>query len=325
MRELMALLRRPAYEGYPDEYLLARLRGRRAGLRSSRLSPPSGAGRPESAATPRHRPAAGFIGEAEAWHAMRAEFRWVYRQMNGRLRHTFAPLFLWFELRTILLCLRFRRGGEWLKAAALLPASLLAEQVQRVLTGEEEPAAVMDALAGLLTAVAEPCRDLGKLFRQRGGREFEQRLVTLYLERMADLPLHPVLREFFRGVIDMRNLVALAKQLRWRLHEPQAFIRGGVIPPERLVKALDEGTAAGLTALLGALPDMGAFPTAPVNPEPLLYGWLTRKVHRLGRDPLGTGLVLDYLWLCFVEAHNLSLILQSEDPDREQVRAELIG
>jgi hypothetical protein len=123
----------------------------------------------------------------------------------------------------------------------------------------------------------------------------------------------------------MRNLVTLAKQLRWRLHEPQAFIRGGDIPPERLVKALDEGTAAGLAALLGSLPDLGSFPAAPANPEPLLYGWLTRKVRRLGRDPLGTGLVLDYLWQCFVEAHNLSLILQSEDPDREQVRAELIG
>jgi vacuolar-type H+-ATPase subunit C/Vma6 len=183
---------------------------------------------------------------------------------------------------------------------------------------------VTDTLAGLLAAVAEPCRDLGKICRQRGGRAFEQRLVTLYLERMADLPLHPVLREFFRGVIDMRNLVTLAKQLRWRLSEPLAFIRGGEISTERLVKAREEGTVAGLALLLRALPDMGAVPTTPANPEPLLYGWLTRKVHRLGRDPLGTGLVLDYLWRCFVEAHNLSIILQCEGPDHEPARGELI-
>ena len=62
---------------------------------------------------------------------MRAEFRWVYRQMNEGLRHTFAPLFLWFEVRTILLCLRFRRGGERRKAAGLLADSLLAKQVQQ--------------------------------------------------------------------------------------------------------------------------------------------------------------------------------------------------
>ena len=321
----MELLRRPAYEGYPAEYLLARLRGRRAGLGGGGLPPQAGAGGQEPAAALRRRGAAGGMREAEAWHALRTEFRWVYRQMNGELRQTFAPLFLWFELRTILLCLRFRGGNERLKAAALLPASLLAERVQRVLTREGEAATVADDLAGLLATIAAPCRDLGKLYRQRGGKEFEQRLATLYLERMAELPLHPVLRAFFRAVIDMRNLVTLAKQLRWRLHEPRAFIRGGDISPERLGKALEEGTVAALAALLGALPDMGALPPAPANPEPLLYSWLTRKVRRLGRDPLGTGLVLDYLWRCFVEAHNLSLILQGEERDHEAVRLELIG
>ena len=157
------------------------------------------------------------------------------------------------------------------------------------------------------------------------GREFEQRLVTLYLERMTDLPLHPVLREFFRSVIDMRNLITLAKQIRWQLNEPVAFIRGGEIPPERLGKALEEGTARVSPPCSAHCPDMGTLPAAPGNPEPLLLRWLTRKVRRLGRDPLGIGLVLDYLWRCFVEAHNLSLILQCEDLERETVRAELIG
>ena len=245
--------------------------------------------------------------------------------MNEGLRQTFAPLFLWFELRTIILCLRFRRGGEQGKAAGLLPASLLAKRVQLALTEDGEPAAVMAALSGLLAAVAEPYRALGDIYRQQGGREQELRLVTLYLERMTSLPLHPVLRDFFRSLIDMRNLVTLAKQLRWQLHEPQAFIRGGEITPERLGKVLAEGTAAGLATLLAALPDMGAPPAATLNPEPQLFGWLTGKVRRLGRDPLGVGLVLDYLWRCFVEAHNLSLSIHGEGLDQETLRAELIG
>ena len=324
MRELKALLIQPAFEGYPDEYLLARLRGRRANLGGDRISPTDAAGRTESGSPLRYRTAAGGTADTDAWHAMHAEFRWVYRQMNEELRNTFAPLFLWFELRTIILCLRFLRGLDRGKAGGLLPGSLLAKRVQRVLTGEGEPAAAMDALAGLLAAVAEPFRGLGTVFRERGGREFEQRLATLYLERMTGLPLHPVLGEFFRSVIDMRNLVTLAKQIRWQLHEPRAFIRGGDIPPERLGKAREENSSVALATLLGALPDMGEIPATQVNPEPLLLGWLTRKVRRLGRDPLGIGLVLDYLWQRFVEAHNLSLILHCGDLDHAAVSAELI-
>lgn len=308
MREVMALLSRPAFEGYPDEYLLARLRGRRTGLGSERHSPAAAAG----------------MTDAEAWDAMRSEFRWVYRQMNAGLRLTFAPLFLWFELRTIILCLRFRRGGEQVKAAGLLPASLLAKPVQQVLTEDGEPAAVMDDLSGLLAAVGEPFRGLGDLYRERGGRELEQRLVTLYLERMTGLPLHPLLREFFRGLIDLRNLVTLAKQLRWHVHEPQLFIRGGEITAERLGQALAEGTAGGLATLLAELPGMEALPADQVNPEQQLFGWLTAKVRRLGRDPLGPGLVLDYLWRCFVEARNLSLMIHGQDLGQETLHAEMI-
>lgn len=321
MVELMALLSTPAFEGYPTEYLLARLRGRRVNFGSV---PFNTAEWTETEPSLRYRAEAGGTTGTEAWHTMRAEYRWVYRQMNEGLRHTFAPLFLWFEVRIILLSLRFRGGGDRKKAAGLLATSLLAEQVQSVLAGEGAPTAVIDAVAGLMAAVAEPYRNIGNFYRERGNREFEQRLVTLYLERMSDLPLHPVLREFFRSVIDMRNLIALAKQIRWHLNEPGAFIRGGEIPPERFGKALEEGTA-GLATLLGALPGMGTLPAASGNPEPLLLHWLTRKVRRLGRDPLGIGLVLDYLWRCFITAHNLSLILQCEDVEPASVRAELIG
>jgi vacuolar-type H+-ATPase subunit C/Vma6 len=141
---------------------------------------------------------------------------------------------------------------------------------------------------------------------------------------MTVMPLHPLLREFFRSLIDLRNLVTLAKQIRWQLFEPQLFIRGGEISPERLGKALTAGTAASLASLLATLPDMGVLPPDQVNPEPQLFSWLTRKVHRLGRDPLGIGLVLDYLWSCFIEARNLSLMIHGQDLERETLAAELI-
>jgi hypothetical protein len=245
--------------------------------------------------------------------------------MNEELREIFAPLFFWFEVRTIIARPSLSPRRQIGKAASLLAASLLAEPVQRALTQEGDPAQLIDDLAGKLATVAEPCRGLGTICRQQGWKDFEQGLVTCYLERMTGPPVHPLLREFFRALIDLRNLVTLAKQLRWQLKEPPAFIRGGELTTARLEKAREEGTPAGLASLLGALPGMGALPAAPVNPEPLLLGWLTRKVRALGRDPLGSGLILDYLWNCSVEARRLGLLFHGEALDRETLRAELIG
>jgi len=314
MRELTALLEQPAGEGYPAEYLLARIRGRRAKLAAARLAPAAG-----------ELPVAGGMTATAAREQLRAEFGWVYRQMNEKLRETFAPLFFWFEVRTILLSLRFRRAGERGKAASLLTASLLAAPLQRALTMEGDPAEALDELAGLLATVAEPCRDLARICRQRGWKDFEQGLATCCLERMTGPPVHPLLREFFRALIDLRNLVTLAKQMRWQLHGPSAFIRGGELALARLEKTRDEGTPAGLTALLGTLPGMGALPAVPGNPEPLLLGWLSGKVRALGRDPLGCGLILDYLWNCTVEARRLGLLFHGQALDREILRAELTG
>jgi hypothetical protein len=314
MRELTALLEQPAGEGYPAEYLLARIRGRRAKLIAARLAPVAG-----------ELPVPGGMTATAAREQLRAEFCWVYRQMNDELRQTFAPLFFWFELRTILLALRFRRAGERGKAVRLLSASLLAEPVRQALTEEGDPARLIDELAGLLATVAEPCRGLGDICRQQGWKYFEQGLVTCCLERMPGPPVHPLLREFFRALIDLRNLVTLAKQLRWQLKGPSAFIRGGELATTRLEKAREEGTPEGLAALLGSLPGMGAVPAVPGNPEPLLLGWLTRKLRALGRDPLGIGLVLDYLWNCSVEARRLGLLFHGQALDRETMAAELIG
>lgn len=314
MRELKALLEQPAGEGYPAEYLLARIRGRRANLVAARLSPVAV-----------ELPVVGGMPATAAREQLRTEFGWVYRQMNEELREIFAPLFFWFEVPTIILGLRFRRGGEQGKATSLLAASLLAAPVQRALTQEGDPAQLIDDLAGLLATVAEPCRGLGSICRQQGWKDFEQGLVTCYLERMTGPPVHPLLREFFRALIDLRNLVTLAKQMRWQLKVPPAFIRGGELAMTRLEKAREEGTTAGLATLLCALPGMGALPAARGNPEPLLLGWLTRKVRALGRDPLGIGLILDYLWNCSVEARRLGLIFHGEALDRETLRAELIG
>lgn len=323
MRELAALLRQQTYAGYPDEYLLARIRGRRVTLRGARPGPGAGGEAPEGTLPPLF-PAAGMATEATARAELHAELGWVHRQMNEGMRLTFAPLFFWIELGTIILACRFRRSGQRERSARLLAASLLGQRIRQLLVKEGEPAALLDELGRLLGAVCGPCRELGSVYRQRGGRAWEERLVRLFLERMAEAPLHPVLTEFFRALIDLRNLLVLAKQLRWQLHDTEAFARGGGISPKRLLRALAEGTPTLPAALLGALPGMAPLAAVPANPEPLLLNWLTRRVRRLARAG-GTGLILDYLWRRLMAARNLGLVFHGADLERPVLHAELIG
>ena len=256
---------------------------------------------------------------------MRQEFRWVYLQMNRGVRSCFAPIFLWFELRTILVCLRLCRGGGREQAAALLDASLLAQPVQRVLRGIEEPFAGADPLSELLEADAATVRALGILYREGKGREYEERLVALYLERVTRLALPPVLGDFFRWLVDLENLLALAKQMRWRLEEPRALIGGGTIAIKRLEQVLKAGSAAGLAGLLPSRPGLGELPELPQNLEHFLLCRLTGKLRKLGRDPLGIGCLLAYLWECHIEARNAGLVHHAQVPGNETLDAELIG
>lgn len=307
MPDLTALLARPVGHGYPTEYLTARVRGRRARLAAGALRTGTETAMPADRARRR----------------MRQEFRWAYGQMNREMRVVFAPLILWFELGTILTCLRFRRGGDRDGANAALSASLLAPAVRQALTGGEGPPEAAAALGALLTDLDARLRDLGTLYRDQGGRMLEQRLATLFLERMGELPLHPLVAAFFRALTDVQNLVTLAKQIRWDLREPRSFIRGGTIAPERLERARDKGTGAGLTALLASLPGMGPLPADTATPGPLLLRWLTGRIRAQGRDPLGPGLILDYLWRCAVEARNQGLICRFGEAE-DELRGELI-
>jgi len=310
--------------GYPTDYLLARIASRRRELVSDWFATPVPAAGQDIAFPGRRPSAARGTPAALARERLRQEYRWVYLQMNQGLNCTMAPLFLWFELRTITIALRLRRGGERERElmAELLGGSLLSKRVQQVLG---EPGTGAGALAGLLEAVAEPGRGLGALYRGQKGREYEALFLALYLERTMRSTLHPVLREFFRCVIDLMNLLALAKQLRWQLEEPQSFIRGGTIATRRLEEVLNTKGAAGLAALLRTQGGPEGIPALRDNPESFLLCRLTRKVAGLGRDPLGIGRILAYLWDCSIEARNAGLLQHGAYLGEEILHAELIG
>ena len=319
----MEMLRPMESRGYPTDYLLARIKGRKLeliwdwrtlaaadpleALRSSRYGGVSG-GSP-----------------AAVWLTFLTELDWLYRQMDERVRDSFAPVFFWFELRTLLVSLRFRRGMEGGKLPELLAPSLLAARVKRVLTGGEETNAVVDALISRLNAVAKRSWRLRGIYRDAGARKFEDQLLTLYLEQAAGAAPHPLIREFFRALIDMRNLLTLYKQLRWNIGKPPAFVKGGVIRRSKLRNTAERGELVEVTQLIHSLPGMGEPPAGRENVEHLLLGWLTGRARRWGREPAGVGTILDYLWRCYLEALNLGLLIHGRGMEPELLAGEVVA
>src|SRR5208282_4010036 len=99
-------LRKIDDRGYPTEYLLSRIRGRRAHLIADWRPLVMSASPVDRLALTRY----GSIMTDDYPEAIRQyllkEFGWVYSQMNRTLRKIFRPFFLYTELSTIFICLR---------------------------------------------------------------------------------------------------------------------------------------------------------------------------------------------------------------------------
>ena len=322
----MELLRNHEGTGPPREYLLARISGRSCSLVGD-WEALLAADDPLAALDSDRRARGGVPGvpggDAEIWCGLQRELAWLHDQMDQATRSVFAPLFLFFELRTVVLCLRRRLSGDRGRCGELLRHSLLGRELQGVLLAECAPPAVVGGLCRLFAGTAKRFERLAPAFRERGVAGFEELLTTVYLEEVAKGPLHPVLGGFLGRLIDLRNALVLAKQRRWRVPLPPVFIEGGTIEVRlwRQAAGEDEGRLAG--ALVRRLAGSGA-ELAAGNLESLLFGGLTRLVGKNAREPEGIGRIIAYTWRLELQARNLSLLVHGSRLDRGLLAGELI-
>jgi hypothetical protein len=120
-------------DGYPTDYLIARIKGRGTALISdwrphieNRLALPA--------------------TDEEIWGALLRELAWLHEQMNRQLRETFAPLFALFEIKTVILCLRNRAIRRMDVVERLLKRSLLADEIKTTLLRGPEPGGNLQSL-----------------------------------------------------------------------------------------------------------------------------------------------------------------------------------
>jgi hypothetical protein len=310
--------------GYPTEYLLSRIRGRRPRLIRDWKTLIAEADPLEFLSSGTNR---GIVRERTPeglWRGLMTEYGWVYRQMNERLRSLFGPFFFYSELRTLFICLRYIETGKADKTGNLLAASLLAEPIADILRRGADAAAVLDNLERALAELSGEFEGLGTVYEQQGLRGVEQWLTNRYLRYVAALKLHPLMRAFFRRLIDARNILSLYKALRMKRGDDTIFIPGGTIATGRLSGLLEEADLFSVIALIKETAGIAVKEPDPAKVETGLYRGITRFLRREARDPLGAGLILDYLWRCSIEVMNLTVLLYGKDLEREAVAAELV-
>jgi hypothetical protein len=320
----MGLLQNPADQGYPIEYLLSRIKGRRSGLIRDWKRLIYDAALFESAPSPKTSVLMKAKTPDGVWGNLIREYRWVYGQMNRQLREIFGPFFLYSELRTLFICLRRLEDRKAGVLDELLNRSLLSDEMKQVLFLSSDLKAAVSGIERLFAASFKKTAGLTAVLEAEGLRGVEQRLVEWYLAVTAGSSLHPFMKLFFSRLIDARNSLSLYKYLRLELKAMPPVIPGGLVPEARLLGIAKKGDLVEVGKLIEELSGVPVERPDPTLVELALYRGMTKWLKKAGREPFGVAPILDYLWRCSIEAMNLSVLYHGKDLEREAVTAELV-
>jgi len=321
----MELLLELEDRGYPTEYLLSRIRGRRAGLRKDWKTLLFDAAPLDVFLSSRSR---GGVGEASpdaVWRWLMKEYRWVYSQMNGRLREQFRLFFLYAELRTICICLRQMRDRKSARLEELLEESLLSNELRKVCLFSSDSSIAIAAISGIFSRLSPAFVDLPHYFVEEGLRGAERRLTDRFLEYAAQQKLHSLIKSFIVRMIDARNLIRLAVAVQQETVSTADFISCGSLPMEQLARIRQQRDLMAVDVLVRQYTGVKVELQDPSQVEHALYRTTTRYLKQAGRDPLGVGTILDYLWRCSMEAMNLSILFYGKNVERDVLANELVG
>jgi vacuolar-type H+-ATPase subunit C/Vma6 len=304
--------------GYPSEYLVSRIRGKRAGLISD-WSPLYFNGTPtEFLASSQYR---GFVTDRSpegVWRDLRREYRRIYSLMNKKLRNIFRPFFLYSELRTILISLRHIEGKKGERNDDILLSSLLSAEIKKVLRESGDVATAVREIERCFLSLSAGFAGIAGIYAGEGLKGFEKEFTSRYLLLTAKGKLHPLMKEFFVRIIDARNIISLDKYIRLTSKTAPSLIPCGSINGPAFAGIIAKKDLAALIRLAGTT-DEGAG-----RIEQALYRKITGFLRKAGRDPLGIGPILDYLWRISLEVVNLSILYYGRDIDSETVRKELV-
>ena len=318
------LLEKGKDPGYPSDYLLSRIRGRRARFIKDWTTLVASPEPLELLPERHYQRIYGNRSPEGIWRALLNEYRWVYYQMNGGLRNIFAPFFVYSELRTLFICFRSLKEMKRARVKELLSAGLLSEELRKILYDSADEIAAVQAIEAKLRRLSGQFSGITEILRQKGLSGFEHELIKRYLSVIVGAGLDPVLQAFFMRLIDARNTLALAKLLRLETPAEHPFIPGGTIDTVRLKEILDRRSRPDMERLLREMTGEEIASADNVKLETSLYRGITRLLKKEGRSALSKGPILEYLWRCSIEAMNLSVLCYAQGLERDLVASELV-
>jgi vacuolar-type H+-ATPase subunit C/Vma6 len=320
----MELLKIPDHRGYPAEYLIARIRGRRLHLirdwdrivYSSRLS--------EHLASTGYGKLLSRYAEDGVWIRLAQEYQWLYFQMNRELRNIFRPFFLYHEIRTVMFCLRYKLGEDTgTDREMLLHFSLLSEKIKKLLMMDSDLPSTLRSLDRLYVSPGDRKSRTADVFSDEGLQGVEQKLTGICLKKIMRAGLHPLMKIFFADLIDSVNIMTAYKRIRWDIKAEPLFIEGGSCSAARLKRLVRSGRTRDITSFTERSTGLNIKDATASDIERTFQKRLLKRSRTMSRETSGIGFILDHLWQCYNEARNLSIILHGRDIDREVLKEEL--
>jgi hypothetical protein len=211
-----------------------------------------------------------------------------------------------------------RKAGS---AVELLSVSLLSDGIRDVLMTSVDAPSAIAGIERVFTSYAMEFQGLEDIYRDEGLRGIERDITNTFLSVAIAYPLHPLIRTFFARVIDSRNIMSLFKYTRMDFSSRPEFLKGGSVSAARFHDIIDREDPSVATSLVREVCGIRLERDDPARIEIALYTWITRFLKKAGRDPLGVGVILDYLWRRSIEAMNLGVLYHGKDLERDAVIA----
>ena len=276
--------------GLPDDFLIARIRGRRQ-ARLSRLS-----GQRPSVTD------SDLAGEEAITRAFETEVRWLYRQTTGKTRMEVAPLFVLFELR---LLLNWLRQGHWhgeQHAHGFLGETLWHQSLPRQWAGldaDRDGRNILAALEKRAAARVPAFKGVSLAYQRHNLTEVERRLTEAVLAHGAVSGKAPLRQGLCRALIDGCNVTALMKAWLWRAPAMPAVMPAGHLSAAQLGRIWrgESVARAGLPATASKAA-ITAQQIAALQAEQKKTIWRTVRPQAMEFGP--AAVVIDYLF--FLEA-----------------------